>query len=459
MNESITELRWQQSFATRQLLTAWYTVRLAQTIDHAYRNVPYYRQLWSSMGLDPSHFSNLSNILLFPTTQKPAIAMQPKTFISELDPPDVIHDTSGTSGRRLAVYSNSAEERELASLVEIRSIGAVKPKLVLRILPPPRRLGTQLSGLSIRGIGQLRLPVLPGYDVNVWSDAVDQVANVVFDDYFVGREQVRIDLIHATPPPLLTYITQQLISRGVNPARAAIQDILLTGGFISNATRQLLSSAWGARIFGSYSCTELKGDSPECPANPNIFHPSPSIFVEVLDPDTLLPVPDGSHGALALTGLYPYQRVMPMIRYLPGDIAHLVEGPCTCGTSAIGLRLIGRSGHVVDLSDVVGFRYFLGSNALQDAIGDSKHIPVFPYPRIFAYRQNDIMGRKHLVVEIEATCPKAMDMPEEEERIRTNLLQLTPPIHSATIEGKLDLSVKLVEKGTLINYFRLYPGR
>ena len=459
MVDSASEIPWHLSFSTRKLRTAWDTLRLSETIDHAYRNVPHYRDLWNREGLSPSAFETIRDISLFPPTEKSSVASDPKAFISEADSPEVIYDTSGTTGRRLPVYSNTTEDRELAKLLAVRSAGVVAPKLVLRILPPPRRLGAHLTGLSMRSIGQLRLPVLPGYDVSVWSDSIDQVANVIFEDYLVGMKSVRIDLIHATPPPLFFYITEQLVARSVDPALAGIHDILLTGGFITKHVRQSLSSIWNARVSGSYSCTEIKGDAPECPVDPSVFHPSPSVFAEVLDPHTLKHVPHGSHGVVALTGLYPYQRVMPMIRYLTGDIAQFVNGPCACGAPTVGLRLVGRMGHVVDLSDVVGFRYFLGSKTLLDAIGDSPHIPAFPYPRMSVTRHVSSGSSLKLVLEFEATCPRAMNVEAEEERIRFNLLGLDHFVQEAVESGNVDLRVSLVEKGALINYFRLYPGR
>ena len=448
---------WDRAFDTSALRAAWDTVRLAETIEHAYRHVRYYRETWRAAGLSPSDFASSADLSRFPPIRKAAIAPDPMAFVSDVDVPDAIHDTSGTTGRRLPVYSNAAEEQALAALTAARSAGGVRPALVLRLLPPPRRLGSQRTPVE-RQVPQLRLPVLPGYDPGIWSDAVDQVADIVFDRFLVEGRPVPIDVIHATPPPLLAYLTDQLVARGVDLGKTGVVEIVLTGGHVTPAVRTALSQAWQARVSSSYSCTEIRGDSPECPVQPGLFHPSPSVVAEILDPETLVAVPDGAHGLVALTGLHPFQRVMPMIRYLPGDIAQRIDGPCACGAVGTGLRIIGRAAHVVDVSDAVGSRHFIGSGAVQDAIGHCIHVPRFPYPRIAIARTPASDGPPGLSVEIEATCPRSFDVAAVEARIAAALARATL-LERAMARGSLALTVRLVEKGALQDYFRLYPGR
>lgn len=444
--------------ARQELRAAWDTVRLSKTIEHAYQHVRHYREVWRARNLSPASFSTLADIRRFPVTTKASIAADPTGFLSDAETPEAVHDTSGTTGRRLAVYSNSAEDREMATLLAERSAGAPRPSLVLRLLPPPRRLATPRSG-SDRGPGnELRLPILPGYDPGVWVDAVDQVANVVFEDYYVGGRRVRVDVIHATPPPLLHYVTEQLGARGVDLHRTQIQDLLLTGGFAPRAVRRMLEERWNARVATAFSCTEIRGDFPECPLVQGRFHPSPSVYAEVLDPAGHAPVPDGCHGVLALTGLHPYQRVMPVIRYLTGDIAEFSARACPCGAAGIGFRIVGRSASSVEVSEAVGRSHFVGSNVIEDAIDGSPHVPCFPYPRMFASSRTG-GDRTLLEIDIEASCPASFDAAAEASRIRARLLDLDQSLARACAGGRLKLDVALVEKGALAQYFRLYPGR
>ncbi len=52
-------------------------------------------------------------------------------------------------------------------------------------------------------------------------------------------------------------------------------------------------------------------------------------ILEVLDPKTLQPLPQGSDGILAITDLT--NRVQPRLRYMVGDTGTLLSGSCRCG--------------------------------------------------------------------------------------------------------------------------------
>lgn len=54
------------------------------------------------------------------------------------------------------------------------------------------------------------------------------------------------------------------------------------------------------------------------------------LFLEILDPVTGLPVPDGETGEIVLTTLH--REAMPLIRYRTGDAAAWLPGPCPCGS-------------------------------------------------------------------------------------------------------------------------------
>jgi len=61
---------------------------------------------------------------------------------------------------------------------------------------------------------------------------------------------------------------------------------------------------------------------------------------EVIDPETLLPLPDGTEGELVLTTLS--KQAMPMIRYRTRDITSIIPEPCICGRTIRRIRRISR---------------------------------------------------------------------------------------------------------------------
>ena len=65
-------------------------------------------------------------------------------------------------------------------------------------------------------------------------------------------------------------------------------------------------------------------------------------YPEIIDPDTLKPLPDGETGELVFTTLG--KTGTPMIRYRTRDICYLKRGKCRCGRTTVRMsRIFGRT--------------------------------------------------------------------------------------------------------------------
>jgi phenylacetate-CoA ligase len=73
--------------------------------------------------------------------------------------------------------------------------------------------------------------------------------------------------------------------------------------------------------------------------------------VEIIDPVTLEPVPDGQLGELVLTTIN--REAMPLLRYRTRDLTRILPGDCPCGRHHVRLdRLQGRSDDMIILKGV-----------------------------------------------------------------------------------------------------------
>ena len=54
------------------------------------------------------------------------------------------------------------------------------------------------------------------------------------------------------------------------------------------------------------------------------------MIVEIVDPRTALPVPDGTHGEVVVTTLT--REAMPLVRYRTGHWAAMMTAACPCGS-------------------------------------------------------------------------------------------------------------------------------
>lgn len=102
------------------------------------------------------------------------------------------------------------------------------------------------------------------------------------------------------------------------------------GGSIPEVRTQI-EQAWGARVFDHHGMTEMGPVSFECAQSRGTgVHITETEFIaEVIDPQTLEPVPDGEPGELVLTNLGRWGS--PLIRYRTGDQVRLTRGRCACG--------------------------------------------------------------------------------------------------------------------------------
>src|SRR5690606_8517652 len=77
-------------------------------------------------------------------------------------------------------------------------------------------------------------------------------------------------------------------------------------------------------------------------------------YVEVIDPETLEPVPDGEDGELVFTSLT--KEAFPVIRYRTGDIASLKRGTCKCGRTTVKMSRV--KGRIDDMLIIRGVNVF-----------------------------------------------------------------------------------------------------
>ena len=91
--------------------------------------------------------------------------------------------------------------------------------------------------------------------------------------------------------------------------------------------------------------TEMYGPGTglNCEAGEGIHYWADLFYIEIIDPHTLEPVPDGEVGEMVVTTLC--KEAVPLIRYRTHDLTRLIPEPCSCG------RVIPRHGHIRGRSD------------------------------------------------------------------------------------------------------------
>jgi len=117
--------------------------------------------------------------------------------------------------------------------------------------------------------------------------------------------------------------------------------------------RKKIEEIYGYKAFNSYGLSEMNGPGVafECPEQNGMHIWEDSFLVEIIDPKTLQPVPDGEEGELVMTSLQ--KEGMPLIRYRTKDLTRIIPELCPCGRTHRRIeRFKGRTDDMLILKGV-----------------------------------------------------------------------------------------------------------
>ena len=148
-----------------------------------------------------------------------------------------------------------------------------------------------------------------------------------------------------TTPSYAWYLGETALAQGLDPARdLAIRKIIVAGepGGSIPATRRAIEELWNAELYDFYGISDIFGAcAGMCRVRDGLHIAEDHLLVEVLDPVSDKPVPDGEKGELVLTTLQ--KRARPMIRFKTGDIVTRDASPCACGSTHARIWIHGRT--------------------------------------------------------------------------------------------------------------------
>ncbi len=327
------------------------------SLEDAIAHVPFYRSRSASYAIE--HAESLAAFARVPLLTKPALrAALPFEILSDRANGanlDTLR-TSGTGGERLTV------------MVDPAHVGIPAEDLALWGLPRDPRLkrvavlaSPECLGRSCDGTYESRLDpsgrqlILPSTDEPLLLER--PVAETIV------AELARFDAGELFANPVYLHA----LVRACRRDHIALPDlalILLSYQHTTRCQRRAIADAFPrARIASLYGASELGGATVGIECLHGRMHAwFDQAFVEILD-DNGARVPDGARGQLAITTLGIW--VMPLIRYLIGDLGILRDEPCTCplgafptlehhGRAQDALHVAGRVFSTRDIDDAIG---------------------------------------------------------------------------------------------------------
>jgi phenylacetate-CoA ligase len=315
----------------RRDLAALQLARLKATLARAYDGVPPVRRKLDAAGVSSAHLDSLADLARFPFTVKSDLRDNYPFGLFAVPREKVLrlHASSGTTGKP-TVVGYTAGDLELWSNLMARTLACAGARPG-DIVHNAYGYGLFTGGLGFHyGAERLGCTVVP-----ISGGGTERQVTLMQD---FGAA-----VLCATPSYALN------IAEVANSMGVAIRKLPLRLGTFgaepwSEPMRRDLEDALGIKAVDVYGLSEIIGPgvASECDVAQNGLHGWEDHFLfEVIDPDTLAPLPIGATGELVITTLT--KEALPMIRYRTRDITRLDDEPCACGRTHVRImRVTGR---------------------------------------------------------------------------------------------------------------------
>jgi phenylacetate-CoA ligase len=316
---------------SRKALTALQVSRLKQTLEHAYANVPYYRKKFDAAGVGPGDFRSLADITKYPFTLKSDLRDNYPFGMFAVPRENLLrlHASSGTTGKPTVVgYTAGDLERWSDLMARSLACAGAKPG---DIVHNAYGYGLFTGGLGAHyGAERLGCTVVP-----VSGGGTERQVSLLSD--------FGATVLCATPSYALN-IAEVALAMGVDLRRSALRIGVFGAEPWSDATRRDLEQRLGIAAVDVYGLSEILGPGVACEcrsAQAGLHGWEDHFLFEIIDPETLQPLPMGETGELVITTLT--KEALPMVRYRTRDITCLNDEPCVCGRSHVRImRVTGR---------------------------------------------------------------------------------------------------------------------
>lgn len=329
--EWLEENQWKSPKELREQQFA----KLCKIIDHAYRTVPFYRNIFEERGLTPKDISSFDDMHKLPLLTRDLLRNnQEQLLSSEADHATLqTNFSSGSTGVR-AVFKQDLNFRMWMRAHQLRTY----------------------KWCSDWKIGE-PFVLLWGSEI-YWSLKTfrDKIDNLItnrreFNTFRLSDELIRNflkKLVNYKPVLVSTYTNAMyLIAREARKQGIKInglRSIQTTSEPVPTTMRDEIKEIFECDVYDKYGSRETNIVAHESPNHEGMLIQTENVFVEFLNSEGK-PTKPGEKGRIVVTTLNNFS--MPLIRYETSDLAAPLEGYCSSG---IGLpRMTSVAGRVQDL--------------------------------------------------------------------------------------------------------------
>lgn len=373
-------------FDTPEAQVARIAVPLQRLLRIAGRHVPFYRERFATLGIDPESHDPFEALSRLPVLRKQDVHEQATALVAEEfpEPGDRIANhtvSSGTTGRPTRIH-HSARSWRMFGVLKQREYRWFRfdPEQALVSIRLASQLSPKPDGTRLADREMLKKPAWGhvGTAFQTGPHLHFNVTNPVEDQLRFLRTQ--------KPRYLLSYPeTLEHLAFAAAPERPveSIRSVVAVSEQLTPGMRRHIARSFGATVQQNYGLNEIGLVAVRCEAGRYHVH-TEHCHVEILD-DAGQHVGPGQTGRIVVTSLT--NTAMPLLRYDTGDLAQAVEGDCPCGRSlpAFG-EVAGRYSRIAFLPE--GTLGLVGSLSAAVEEMPAEHAQGLRQIQIHQYRDN-----------------------------------------------------------------------
>lgn len=312
---------------------------LIDVVNRVYENVPFYRAKMDEAGVKPEDIKSLADVVKLPFLTKDDLrdAYPYGLLAIPLSECVRIQSTSGTTGKRVVDFYTHKDIDNWGNGCARAIVAAGGDENDVCHVSYGYGLFTGGPGLNdgSHKVGCLTLPMSSGNTDRQLQFMTDLGSTIL-----------------CCTPSYAAYLAESIEKRGIK------DQIKLKAGIFgaeawSEDMRHSIEDRLGIKAYDIYGLTEIEGPgvSFECQEQDGMHICEDYFLPEIVDPETLEPVPDGQIGELVFTSFA--KEAFPLIRYRTKDITYITHEKCKCGrTHARIHRLMGRTDDMLIIKGV-----------------------------------------------------------------------------------------------------------
>lgn len=314
--------------------------RLKETVKHA-ANSPFYKEVFEKNGITPDSIQTLDDLRKIPFTTKNDLRSHYPFGMAAIPIQKCvrIHSSSGTTGNPTVVLHSAKDLDQWANQV-------ARCMYMVGLRDTDVFQNTSGYGMFTGGLGfQYGAERLGALTVPAAAGNTKRQIKFITD---FGTTCLHII------PSYATRLAEVMYEMGIDPRRdTKLHTVCIGAEPHSEEQRKRIEQLLGVKAYNCFGMSEMNGPGVafECPEQNGLHIWEDYVIPEIIDPNTLEPVPEGEIGELVLTTIN--REAMPLLRYRTRDLTRFIPGECPCGRTHRRLaRFVGRSDDMIILKGV-----------------------------------------------------------------------------------------------------------